>query len=309
MIGTPVVLVIISDNKMTAYLKKPDWIRSKVPSGANFKAISHLRHHGNLATVCEEAKCPNQWECWKKGTATFMIMGDTCTRNCRFCSVKTSKTPPALDQEEPRKLAETLRTLKLKYAVITSVDRDDLPDLGVDHYLRCLEEIKNSCDNILVELLIPDFQGRLDLLERMANSQADVVGHNLECTRDLTRKIRDPRASYEGSLGVLKTLHRFNPELVLKSSLMLGFGETEAEVLETMADIRETGTNILTLGQYLQPNRRSAPVEAYITPEKFDWYREEGLKLGFEYVASGPLVRSSYLAAEHYLSFKLKNRL
>jgi lipoyl synthase len=293
---------------MKNYLKKPEWIRSRIPSGVNFKTISHLRHHGNLSTVCEEAKCPNQWECWQKGTATFMIMGDTCTRKCRFCSVKTSRTPPELDPDEPKNLAETLRDLKLKYAVLTSVDRDDLPDLGTGHYLQCVEEIKRINGEILVELLIPDFQGRKDLLEKIAVCKADVVGHNLETTRRLSRTVRDPRASYEQSLLVLSTLHELNPDLILKSSLMLGFGETEEEILEAMRDIKETGTNILTLGQYLQPNRKSIPVEAYIEPEKFEWYRQEGLKMGFEYIASGPLVRSSYMAAEHYLNMKLKTR-
>ena len=291
---------------MTGLLKKPEWIRSKVPSGENFKTISHLRQDGNLATVCEEAKCPNQWECWKKGTATFMIMGDTCTRYCRFCSVKTSRMPPNLDEEEPDKLARTLKELKLKYAVITSVDRDDLPDLGVTHFLNCVTEIKKQCSSILIELLIPDFQGKRDLIEPVACSQADVIGHNIECVQRLTKEIRDPRASYEQSLEVLRILRKANPELIVKSSLMLGLGETDAEVTEAMSDIREAGAKILTLGQYLQPSRKSIPVKRYVTPEKFEQLRQEGLDMGFDYVASGPLVRSSYLAAEQYLSLRLK---
>ncbi len=292
---------------MADYLRKPEWIRTRIPSGSNFQKISSSAKHAGLATVCEEARCPNQWECWKNGTATFMLMGDTCTRHCRFCSVKTLKNPSPLDQNEPENLANTIRSLNLKYAVLTSVDRDDLPDLGTEHIINCVDKVKQVNLGILIELLIPDFQGKDHLIKQIADCQVEVIGHNLECTKNLTKKIRDPRADYNQSLDVLKTITRHNPQVITKSSLMLGLGETDEEVLETMKDIRETGVCILTLGQYLQPSKNSIAVQRYVHPDKFAWFKDEGLKMGFEYIASGPLVRSSYLAAEHYLQLKLSH--
>ncbi|MCG8338170.1 MAG: lipoyl synthase [Proteobacteria bacterium] len=290
---------------MTQYLKKPEWIRTRIPVGANVQKITSSTKHSGLATVCEEARCPNQWECWKNGTATFMLMGDTCTRHCRFCSVKTLKNPPSLNSNEPNDLAETIRSLKLKYAVLTTVDRDDLPDFGAMHIAGCVNEIKRINKNILIELLIPDFQGDLEALQKIATSHSEVIGHNLECTKSITPKVRDPRASYEQSLMVLRRIAEFNPNIITKSSLMLGLGETDDELIEAMEDIKQTGVSILTLGQYLQPSKNSLPVQRYVHPSRFEWFKEQGLKMGFEYVASGPLVRSSYLAAEHYLQLKL----
>jgi lipoic acid synthetase len=293
---------------MSSHLRKPEWIRTKLPSGANFQTINQSSRAAGLATVCEEARCPNQWECWKSGTATFMLMGDTCTRSCRFCAVKTAKNPTLPDKDEPAKLAAVIRSLNLKYAVLTTVDRDDLPDLGADHIIRCVNEIKTIAPSILVEILIPDFQGKRALIEAIASCQAEVIGHNLECTRSLTRLVRDPRAGYDQSLLVLRMIAESNPHVITKSSLMLGFGESESDVLEAMNDLKEAGVKILTLGQYLQPGKRNIPVKEFIHPDRFTWFKEEGLKIGFEYVASGPLVRSSYLAAEHYLKLKLSQK-
>lgn len=293
---------------MKGTLKKPEWIKTRIPAGKHFQQINALNQHTGLATVCEEARCPNQWECWKEGTATFMLMGDTCTRSCRFCSVKTARHPSGPDPMEPDHLAETIRTLQLKYAVLTTVDRDDLSDYGAGHILTCVDRIKAVNPSVMIELLVPDFQGDETCIRRIAESQAEVVGHNLECTRRLTQIVRDPRAGYEQSLQVLKLLSQFNPTLITKSSLMLGFGETDDEVLEAMGDILGSGVEILTLGQYLQPGKHNIPVAKYVHPDKFEWFREQGLKMGFEYIAAGPLVRSSYMAAEHYLKLRLSRQ-
>ncbi|MBU2648966.1 lipoyl synthase [bacterium] len=285
---------------------KPNWLRVKLPSGGNPIVEQQKRLHSHLTTVCEEARCPNMGECWNSGTATFMLMGDTCTRGCRFCSVKTAKYPPALDPGEPGKLADTVKGLKLKYVVLTTVDRDDLPDQGSGHISLCIDTIKKSVPGILVEALIPDFQGNPELIARVAHSSADVIGHNVECVRRLTQMVRDPRAGYDQSLDVLRQLKKIRPAVFTKSSLMLGFGETDDEVLASMADIRATGAEFCTLGQYLQPDRTKLAVTEYIHPDKFKWYEQKGLEMGFEYVASGPLVRSSYQAGEHYLQARLK---
>lgn len=293
---------------MNRPLRKPEWIKTRIPSGESYANVARAKSMSGLATVCEEARCPNKWECWKNGTATFMLMGDTCTRSCRFCSVKSAKNPGPLDREEPAKLAETIKSLKLKYAVLTTVDRDDIPDFGAAHIISCVKAIREQVPEIIIELLIPDFQGNLDAINAIADCDAEVIGHNLECTENLTRTIRDPRASYAQSLFVLKSLAAHNSKIITKSSLMLGFGESETDVIKTMHDIKDTGVKILTLGQYLQPGKHNYPVQAYIHPDKFDWYKEKGLEMGFEYIASGPLVRSSYLAAEHYLELKLSRK-
>ena len=288
-------------------IRKPDWLKVKIPSGQNFQKIQHHRVRGQLVTVCEEANCPNMGDCWKSGTATFMLMGDTCTRACRFCAVETSKYPPPLDPQEPVKLSNVIKDLKLEYVVLTTVDRDDLPDQGSEHIKACVTTILNENPEIITELLIPDFQGNVECIRTVVSSGAQVIGHNLECTRSVTKKVRDPRASYMQSLQVLETLKQLDPQLNTKSSIMLGFGETETEVLECMQDIKAAGTDFLTLGQYLQPNKKKLPVTEYIHPNKFDWYKERGLEMGFRYVASGPLVRSSYKAAEHFIQSLLKN--
>lgn len=290
---------------MQETIRKPEWLKVKIPAGESVQQISKHRQDKGLATVCEEARCPNQWECWKEGTATFMLMGDTCTRACRFCSVQTAKNPPLPDPEEPRKLAETIKDLKLKYAVLTTVDRDDLDDFGAEHIIACVRKIKETLPGIIVEVLIPDFQGVEPLIEKVAHCGAEVIGHNVECTRELTSTVRDKRAGYELSLDVLKTVKKAHPEIVTKSSIMLGLGESQESVLQTMRDIKQTGAEILTIGQYLQPGKRNIAVKEYIHPDMFAYYEKEGIKMGFDYVASGPLVRSSYKAAEHYLYYKL----
>lgn len=288
-------------------LRKPDWIRTRIPAGANFRTISSQKDEAGLATVCEEARCPNQWECWKEGTATFMLMGEKCTRACRFCNVSTSAHPPELDKNEPQKLANTVQQLKLKYLVLTTVDRDDLPDFGAKHIFQCVQELKNSIPGVIIEILVPDFQENEECLKLIASSNAEVIGHNVECTESVTNKVRDPRAGYHQSLSVLRKIKEFNPVKITKSSIMLGFGEKKNDVLQTMKDIRKTGVEILTIGQYLQPGRHKIPVHEYITPEEFEWYKQQALSIGFDFVASGPLVRSSYKAAEHYLQFRLGN--
>ncbi|NQU63246.1 MAG: lipoyl synthase [SAR324 cluster bacterium] len=288
------------------YLRKPDWIRTKIAVAGNLvqKFQDHL--HVPLTTVCEEANCPNKGTCWGSGTATFMLMGDTCTRACRFCAVKTAKIPAPLDEAEPDKLVTTLKNLKLKYVVLTTVDRDDLQDQGAGHIRKCIELIRNALPQIIVEILIPDFRGDEQLIRTVIRAAPQVIGHNLECTRSVTRKVRDPRAGYDRSLGVLEKIKQLSTGIYSKSSLMLGFGESEAEVLEAMADLRSVKTDFLTLGQYLQPNRTKLPVSKFIHPEKFEWLREKGLEMGFDYVASGPLVRSSYQAAEHFISSQME---
>lgn len=282
-------------------LPKPPWLKSRLPSGDNPVTVQQKRLHLSLTTVCEEARCPNQGTCWNCGTATFMLLGDTCTRACRFCSVATARQPAPLDSAEPDRLAQTVEALSLKYVVLTTVDRDDLPDQGADHIRRCIETIRRRLPEILIEILMPDFRGVSELIRTVALSPADVIGHNVECVRRLTGKVRDRRAGYDQSLEVLRQIKRFRPRVYTKSSLMLGFGETETEVLETMQDIRRTGAEFLTLGQYLQPDRTKLPVAAYIHPDQFERYQKAGLNMGFEYVASGPLVRSSFRAGEYYL--------
>ncbi len=291
--------------KVHSKIKKPDWLKITIPSGESFKDIRQHRSSSGLATVCEEAKCPNIGDCWKSGTATFMLLGDVCTRACRFCSVKTAKHPSLPDVDEPTKLAEIIKSLKLKYVVLTTVDRDDLADQGAGHIKRCVEEILLQVSGIMVETLVPDFQGKTELIETVAYSGAQIIGHNLECVRRLTDTVRDPRASYRQSLFVLETLKKVHPGIHTKSSLMLGFGETRDEILEAMSDIKNAGVDFLTLGQYLQPNKKKLPVTEYIHPDQFKQLEQEGLAMGFDYVASGPLVRSSYKAAENYLRAKV----
>ncbi len=293
----------IMENKQT--LRKPPWLRAKLPSGDNFKAMQQHRLGADLATVCEEANCPNMGECWNSGTATFMLMGDTCTRSCRFCAVKTSRNPPPLDSQEPQRLSGALKDLNLKYIVLTTVDRDDLPDHGANHIAKCVAEIRTILPDVLVEMLIPDFQGKAELIAEVVQAGPQIIGHNLECVKSLTPKVRDPRASYDQSLAVLRITRQIEPSVHTKSSLMLGFGESDDEVLQAMRDLRDLETDFLTLGQYLQPSKNKLPVFEYVHPDKFKWFEQEGLKMGFAYVASGPLVRSSYLAAENFMRSKL----
>ena len=288
-------------------LPKPSWLKVRVPSGDRFHWIESQARKLALSTVCEEARCPNIGECWNSGTATFMVMGDTCTRGCRFCSVKTEKNPGPLDMEEPLKLADTIRQMKLGYVVLTTVDRDDLEDQGASHIARCIRSTQRANPNLLIEILMPDFRGELNLVQQVIDSQAAVLAHNLETVRRLTPRVRDPRATYDQSLAVLKYLHENSSEnRYTKSSLMLGLGETKEEVIEAMRDMRAVGVSFLTLGQYLQPTLKHLAVERFVTPEEFEDFKKIGEEMGFLYVASGPLVRSSYKAAEFFIEKKIR---
>ncbi len=286
--------------------KKPPWLKVPFPGGERYSWINKRAANLNLSTVCQEANCPNIGECWNGGTATFMLMGDTCTRACRFCSVKSAKNPGALDPEEPKKLAETVNNLALKYVVLTTVDRDDLPDQGASHIARCIRTTQRACPEMLIEMLMPDFQGKTELVQQVINARPAVLAHNLETVRSLTDRVRDSRASYDQSLDVLRYLKQQCPDGYTKSSLMLGVGESRTETLQAMKDLRDAGVDFLTIGQYLQPSKKHLKVEKFMHPDEFDELALQGDKMGFEYVASGPLVRSSYKAAEFYIERKIR---
>ncbi|MDP7176638.1 MAG: lipoyl synthase, partial [SAR324 cluster bacterium] len=286
--------------------KKPPWLKVPFPGGERYSWIKKRAANLNLSTVCEEANCPNIGECWNGGTATFMLMGDTCTRGCRFCSVKSAKNPGALDPEEPKKLAETVNNLALNYVVLTTVDRDDLPDQGASHIARCIRSTQRACPEMLIEMLMPDFQGKTELVQQVINARPAVLAHNLETVRSLTDRVRDSRASYDQSLDVLRYLKQQCPDGYTKSSLMLGVGESRTETLQAMKDLRDVGVDFLTIGQYLQPSKKHLKVEKFMHPDEFDELALQGDKMGFEYVASGPLVRSSYKAAEFYIERKIR---
>lgn len=288
-----------------APLPKPAWIRAPVPQGKRYLWIQEQARTLNLHTVCEEARCPNIGECWRGGTATFMLLGRTCTRGCRFCSVETHKRPPPLDPLEPVNIAETIAKMGLNYVVLTSVNRDDLPDQGAQHFAETIRRTQLACADLLIETLIPDFQGLRAPLETIAEARPAVLAHNLETVERLTPQVRDPRASFEQSLEVLRNAKRIHPAWKTKSSLMLGLGEREEEVLQAMRALRAADVDFLTLGQYLQPHRRKLPVREYIHPDRFRDLEQAGLEMGFAYVAAGPLVRSSYRAAEYYIAQEL----
>ena len=277
---------------------KPSWLRAKAPSGAGFQAVKGIVKEHRLATVCEEAKCPNIGECWNAGTATIMLMGAVCTRACRFCSVDTGNPHGWLDADEPENAARSVELMKLKYVVLTSVDRDDLRDGGAGHYAACIRAIKRRNPQTAVEALTPDFQGVLTDVETVVDSGLDVFAQNIETVRRLTHPVRDPRAGYDQTLRVLAHAKRHEPAVLTKSSLMLGLGETDAEIEETLADLRTAGVDIVTLGQYLRPTVNHLPVERYVAPAEFDRYRESALSRGFLECVSGPLVRSSYRAEQ-----------
>ncbi len=288
--------------------RKPEWLRVRPPSGESYAHLKGLLRTLDLHTVCEEAHCPNVWECWGGGTATIMLLGDRCTRGCRFCAVTSGNPHGVLDAEEPRKVAEALADLGLTYVVLTSVDRDDLPDGGAAHFARTIREIKARDPDILVEALIPDFQGDLGAVRTVLEAGPDVLDHNLETVRRLQAVARDPRANYEQSLSVLRGAKASSPSVFTKSSLMLGLGETRDEVVEAMRDLRANDVDFLTLGQYLRPSEWHLPVQEYVAPEAFDELRAAGEALGFAYVAAGPLVRSSYRAGEFFLEKALRER-
>ncbi|MBU1189988.1 MAG: lipoyl synthase [Gammaproteobacteria bacterium] len=276
--------------------RKPSWLRVRLPSGGRYEAVkANVRTH-RLATVCEESKCPNIGECWNAGTATIMLMGDVCTRACRFCSVDTGNPRGWLDHDEPANVAESVRLMDLRYIVLTSVDRDDLPDGGAGHYAACVRAIKQVNADTAVEALTPDFQGRLQCIETVVDAGLEVFAQNVETVRRLTHPVRDPRAGYDQTLQVLQHAKQHRPEVLTKTSLMLGLGETDAEVIECMQNLRAIGVDIVTFGQYLRPTINHLPVQRYVTPEQFQAFREAGLQMGFLEVVSGPLVRSSYRA-------------
>ncbi|KAF6208779.1 hypothetical protein GE061_014519 [Apolygus lucorum] len=297
----------------TGRLRLPPWLKREIPIGQNYSRIKEQLRGLNLHTVCEEARCPNIGECWGGGehgtaTATIMLLGDTCTRGCRFCSVKTSKAPPLPDPNEPKNTAAAIASWNLDYIVLTSVDRDDIPDGGAQHFAETVKEIKRRNDSILVECLVPDFAGNLKGVETIATSGLDVYAHNIETVERLTPHVRDHRAKYRQSLATLKAAKSFKPGLVTKSSIMLGLGESDEEVITAMKDLRDAQVDAVTLGQYMQPTKRHLKVVEYVTPEKFKHWEEEGKRLGFAYTASGPLVRSSYKAGEFFLGNIIKER-
>jgi len=279
---------------------KPEWLRVKAPSGEQYAKVKTLLRFLQLNTVCEGARCPNAAECWGSGTATIMILGDTCTRGCRFCAVPSGDPHGALDPEEPDRAAAAVDELNLPYVVLTSVNRDDLPDSGAGHYARTISAIKAKRPDIMIEALVPDFQCNERALEMVVEARPEVIGHNIETVESLTPKVRDRRAGYRKSIEVLRAVKRMAPSIYTKSSIMLGLGETETEVIGAFKDLREAGVDILTIGQYLRPSQWHLPVEAYITPAAFERYKAIGSELGFVCVASGPLVRSSYRAGEFF---------
>jgi lipoic acid synthetase len=275
---------------------KPRWLKAPLAAGAGYEAVRRTVREHRLATVCEEAKCPNIGECWNAGTATIMVLGAVCTRACRFCAVDTGNPRGWLDAEEPANVAASVALMKLRYVVLTSVDRDDLSDGGAEHYAACVRAIKQRTPATAVEALTPDFQGVHADVERVVDSGVEVFAQNIETVRRLTHPVRDPRAGYQQTLDVLAHAKAHRPGVLTKSSLMLGLGETDGEIFECMDDLRAAGVDILTLGQYLRPTAHHLPVVRYVTPDEFTRYRAAGLARGFRECVSGPLVRSSYRA-------------
>jgi len=289
--------------------KKPPWLKVSFPGGERYSWIKNHSKRLNLSTVCEEANCPNIGECWNSGTATFMLMGDTCTRGCRFCAVKSAKYPNALDTNEPFKLADTIKKMNLNYVVLTTVNRDDLMDQGASHIARCIKATKMKSPKLLIEILMPDFRGDEEALQKVIDATPSVLAHNLETVRRLTPKVRDYRADYDQSLEVLRYLKTNCPNGYTKSSLMLGLGESQREILKAMEDLRDAGVDFLTFGQYLQPTRKHLKVVKFLDPDEFKELKHIGEKMGFDFVASGPLVRSSYKAAEFYIERKIRGTI
>jgi lipoic acid synthetase len=278
--------------------RKPNWLRAPMPAGRGFETVKQTVREHRLATVCEEAKCPNIGECWNAGTATIMLMGAVCTRACRFCAVDTGNPRGWLDADEPANAARTVQLMQLKYVVLTSVNRDDLPDGGAAHFAACVREIKQLNPGTAVEALTPDFQGVMTDVATVVDSGLEVFAQNVETVRRLTHPVRDPRASYEQTLAVLAHAKRHRPDVLTKTSLMLGLGETEEEITTTMDDLRAVGVDILTLGQYLRPTVNHLPVARFVAPGEFEGYRAAALGRGFVECVAGPLVRSSYRAEQ-----------
>ena len=278
--------------------QKPKWLRAKMPSGIGYSKTRDAVHEHRLSTVCEESMCPNIGECWNAGTATIMVLGSVCTRACRFCAVDTGNPKGWLDPEEPANTGRAVRLMGLDYVVVTSVDRDDLADGGASHYAACVREIKERNPGTAVEALTPDFNGVHAHVEVVVDSGLDVFAQNVETVKRLTHPVRDPRAGYEQTLDVLRHAKQYRPEVLTKTSLMLGLGERDSEIIQTMDDLRRAGVDILTLGQYLRPTPYHLAVERFVTPDEFEAYREEGLDRGFVEVVAGPMVRSSYRAEQ-----------
>jgi len=281
----------------------PPWLKVRLPTGPVVARIKEASRSRGLATVCEEARCPNMGECWGGGTATFMVMGDSCTRGCRFCSVSTAARPPLPDPEEPMKLALTLKEMAVDYAVLTTVCRDDLADQGAGHLAACIAAVREENPALKVEMLLQDFRGDTHLLEKVLDAGPDVVAHNVECVERLTASVRDAKAGYQQSLRILAHAKSYLHKTPTKTSLMLGLGETEDEILRCFGDVRSSGVDILTLGQYLRPtgSKHHLPVARFLPPEEFERLAEAARSRGFLHVASGPFVRSSYRAAELFL--------
>lgn len=299
--------------KQKEITRLPSWLQTPIPNNANYKSIKRDLRGLNLHTVCEEARCPNISDCWggsdkSAATATIMLMGDTCTRGCRFCSVKTSKAPPPLDPHEPEHTAEALKRWGLGYVVLTSVDRDDLADGGANHFAETIMKIKSKAPGMLVEALTGDYAGDLDMVARVARSGLDVYAHNVETVEELTLMVRDRRAKFRQSLSVLKHAKEAKPNLITKTSIMLGLGETEDQLWATLRELRKADVDVVTFGQYMRPTKRHMPVHTYVTPAVFETWRQRALDLGFLYCASGPLVRSSYKAGEAFIENVIKKR-
>ena len=286
---------------------KPPWLKVKAPGGERYANLKQTLRKLDLYTVCEEARCPNVGECWAAGTATIMLLGHTCTRGCRFCAVTTGNPRGAYDPREPEHVARAIAELDLNYVVLTMVDRDDLIDGGAGQVANTVRALRARCPSLLVETLVGDFRGRLGDVDVVLESRPDVFAHNVEVVRRITKRIRDQRCEYDLTLGVLKHAKERAPERFVKSSIMVGIGETNDEVLETLRDLRSAGVDIVTLGQYLRPTPKHAEVERYVTPEEFRSYEEYAKEIGFAFVASGPLVRSSYHAAEGFVGARLRD--
>ena len=276
-------------------MRKPEWLKISIGANERYTETKRIVENHCLHTICSSGRCPNMGECWGKGTATFMIGGDICTRSCKFCNTQTGRPLP-LDADEPTHVAESIALMKLSHAVVTSVDRDDLPDLGAGHWARTITEIKRINPDTTIEVLIPDFQGRMELVDKIIAANPEIISHNMETVRRISPLVRSA-ADYETSLQVIRRIAESG--ITAKSGIMVGLGETPAEVEELMDDLLATGCSILTIGQYLQPTRRHYPVEEYVTPEQFAQYQQTGLEKGFEQVESAPLVRSSYHAEKH----------
>jgi len=280
---------------------KPSWIKVKAPGGEEYTRIKDMLGQLKLATVCQEARCPNMAECWGGGTATFMLMGEVCTRGCRFCSVKTGNPKGAIDSDEPQKVGYAISQMGLDYIVLTSVDRDDLPDQGAGHFAQTVEVIKRHQPELIVEVLTPDFWGNMGVVGRLVDSKPDVFAHNIETVERLQKRVRDPRANYAQSMSVLDFAKKRHPERYTKTSIMLGLGEEHDEIDQCLRDLREIDCDVVTFGQYLQPTKLKLRVDKFYTPEEFAYWQKRAEEMGFLYVASGPLVRSSYRAGEFFM--------